>query len=102
MANGTFNLPERDDMLAKLVAVNGESHLRQKFYPLLLKHAGEPKVAMGVVMLLQLAIDDYTEGMSPVMVASMNMWMPQYIEALCPTETAVQEAKAMWEKVVGG
>ena len=101
MADATFTLPERKEMLDKLVAVQDNQHLRQKFYPLLLKDAGEEKVPMGVVMMLQLALYDYTEGMPPVMGKAMNMWMPQYIEALCPTEEAAQEAKAVWEQVVG-
>jgi hypothetical protein len=43
----TVILPERDDMLRRLKSVIDEPHTEQNFYPLLLKHAGQPKTPGG-------------------------------------------------------
>ncbi|MBI2415569.1 MAG: hypothetical protein HYV33_02825 [Candidatus Kerfeldbacteria bacterium] len=100
MSDKTINLPSKDEMLQRLLKVDDNSHLQQKFYPKLLKEAGSQKVAMGVVMLLQLAIYDYTEGMPPAMGAVMNMRMPDFIDALCPDEEVAKEAKAFFEQAM--
>lgn len=98
MADKVFNLPTTDEMLKRLLKVDDNGHLQQKFYPKLLRQAGQQKVPMGVVMMLQLAIHDYTEGMPQVMSATMNMRMPDFIDALCPDEESANEAKAFFEE----
>jgi hypothetical protein len=67
----SFTLPNKDEMLARLIAVDDNSHLQQKFYPRLLKNAGTVKVPMGVVMMLTLAIHDLHGGN-----ASHDGWHP--------------------------
>ena len=98
MPDKTFTLPSKDKMLQRLLKVDDNNHFRERFYPKLLREAGSEKVAIGVVMLLQLAIYDYTEGMPPAMGAIMNMRMPDFIDALCPNEEAAKEAKAFFEQ----
>ena len=100
MPGKTINLPSKDEMLQRLLKVDDNSHLQQKFYPKLLEEAGSRKVAMGVVMLLQLVIYDYTEGMPPMMGAVMNMRMPDFIDALCPDEEVAKEAKEFFEQAM--
>lgn len=98
MPGKTINLPPKDEMLQRLLEVNDSRHFQEKFYPKLLEDAGAQKVAIGVVMLLQLAIYDYTEGMPVTMIAVMNMLMPDFIDALCPDEEVAKEAKALFEQ----
>lgn len=98
MPNKTFTLSSKDEMLKRLLKVDNNAHFQQKFYPKLLKEAGSEKVAMGVVMLLQLAIYDYTEGMPASMGVIMNMRMPDFIDALCPDEESAKEAKSFFEQ----
>jgi len=100
MRNKTINLPSKAEMLQRLLKVDDNGHLQQKFYPELLKEAGSQKVAMGVVVLLQLAIYDYTKGMPPTMGVAMNMRMPDFIDALCPNEEVAKEAKAFFEQTM--
>jgi hypothetical protein len=94
-----ITLPDAETMMSRLKEVNSESHCVERFYPLLTKEAGQERVPMGIIMMLQLAIHDYTEGMPPMMVAVLNMNMDGYIDALVPDESAAAEAKAHWAEV---
>ena len=67
MNKKTVTLPDRDEMLKRLLKVSNDSHAQERFYPILLQSAGRVLVAQGVVMMLALAIHDYTEGMPPMM-----------------------------------
>ena len=100
MPDKPFSLPSKEEMLQRLLKVDDNSHAQQKFYPLLTKHAGEQKVAMGVVLILQLAIHDYTHGMPAIIVSLLNMRMNDFIDALCPDEEIAAEAKAFFEQAM--
>lgn len=100
MSDKTFNLPSKEEMLQRLLKVDDNSHVQQKFYPLLTKHGGEQRVAMGVVLMLQLAIHDYTQGMPAMIVSLLNMRMNDFIDALCPDEEIAAEAKAFFEQAM--
>ena len=93
-------LPDAETMMARLKVISDDSHIVQRFYPLLTKNAGEERVPMGIVMMLQLAIYDYCKGMPPMMAAILTVNMEHYINALVPDETAASEVKASWTKVL--
>ena len=101
MPNGpkTIVLPEREDMLRRLKSVLDEPHAVERFYPLILKDAGRELVGMGVVMMLQLAIADYTAGMPPIMMAVVQMNVDDYITALVDDEEVRGDALAMMRSV---
>src|SRR3989338_1204034 len=95
-------LPNREEMLARLIKVSDNSHLQERFYPILLKAAGQERVPQGIVMMLALAIHDYTEGMPPMMANLMYMQAPGFIDALVTDPEAAQEAKGLLQEVLGG
>ena len=90
-------LPDREEMLRRLIAFDDNSHLVQKFYPKLLKDAGTEKVPIGVVMILTLAIADYTEGMPIQMQVIMEMKAQEIIKCMSPNEEFATETLAAWE-----
>lgn len=98
MSSKVFVLPSKEEMLVGLLKIDDDQHVQSKFYPLLTKRAGEQKVASGLVLVIQLAIRDYTEGMPAMMGVVMNMRMSEYIDALCPDEEIAAEAKAIFEQ----
>ena len=100
MPGKTFKLPSKEEMLQRLLKVDDNSHAQQKFYPLLTKHAGEQRVAMGVVIMLQLAINDYTQGLPAIMSLSLDMQMDDFIDALCPDEEISAKAKAFFKQAM--
>lgn len=100
MKEKVITLPAREEMLDRLKKVSDNSHMQERFYPILLKHAGEEKVAQGVVMMLALAIHDYVEGMPPMMSNLMYMQAPQFIEALVDDKEVAQQAKTFLEEAL--
>jgi len=85
-------LPNRDEMFGRLVRVSDEQHLQDCFYPILLRQAGQGREALGVVMMLTLAIRDYTKDM-PSMVGLLNGMAPDFIDALIVDPEIAAEAK---------
>lgn len=75
-------LPNRKEMLLRLLGVSKKECAQKQFYPTLLEHAGQEFVVGGVVMMLVLAIQDYVKGVSFDMANLLYMHMPRFIEAL--------------------
>ncbi len=98
----SFTLPDRQTMLIRLLNVNDENHLRDNFYPLLLKHAGTSKVPAGVVMILALAIHDYTDGMPAAMHSLLLMQIDDFVDAICGkrNKAAAEKAKEHFHNVM--
>ena len=95
-----ITLPNREEMLQRLLKVNNEGHLTEKFYPILLRDAGQQRVGAGVVMMLALAIHDYTEGMPPIMANAMYMKAPEFIDALIDDKEVAKNAKDFLQEVI--
>lgn len=102
MSEKTIVLPAREDMLRRLIAVRDIAHYRERFYPILLKDAGQRRVAAGVVMMFTLAIHDYTQGMPPMVGNLVYMDVPEFIDALVDDKEVAQEAKTFLEQALKG
>lgn len=85
-------LPCADEMKRRLIAVDDNSHFQEKFYPILLKEAGRKLFPSGVIMMLMLAINDYSKDLPPL-VESLMVYgsMPEFISALVTDEEALKE-----------
>ena len=94
-----ITLPDAETMMARLKEVSDEKHYIEKFYPLLTKQAGQERVPIGIVMMLQLTIYEYTKGLPRIIVAMLNMNMERYIDALVLDESAAAQVKAHWAEV---
>jgi hypothetical protein len=88
----TIVLPEEEDMLRRLQSVDDDPYMVQKLYPLILRHAGQEKQALGILLMLQLAICDFTEGLPPQLGTAVNMRLPNFVSALVDDETVKNEA----------
>ena len=100
MNEKVITLPNRDEMLERLVKVSDNSHLQERFYPILLKQAGQERVALGIVMMLALATHDYVKGMPAVMANLMYMQAPGFIDALVSDPETAKEAKGFLKEVL--
>lgn len=96
----TITLPSKERMLERLIAVNDNTHLKERFYPKLLREAGNQKVAMGVVLMIQLAIHDYAQGMPPSVAVAMQLMVDRLIDALVEDAGVAQEAKEFYKKAM--
>ena len=94
-----ITLPDRDEMLQRLLKVNDDRHVQERFYPILLESAGQERTARGVVLMLTLAIHDYVEGM-PVMSDHMHMLVPRFIEALVDDKEVAEQAESFLQETL--
>ena len=100
MSEKVITLPNRDEMLKRLLKVSDNSHMQERFYPILLKQAGQERVARGIVMMLALAIHDHVEGMPPVMANLMYMQAPDFIDALVSDAETAKAAKSFLQEAL--
>ena len=87
----TTVLPEHDDMLQRLLSVQDAPHTVSNFYPLILKHAGQVKTGIDVVLLLQQAIYEYAKSM-PDVVKILYMRLTGFATALIDDEKVRNDA----------
>jgi hypothetical protein len=98
----TIVLPDHEEMITRLIKVDDNPHLQERFYPILLKAAGQKRVPQGIVMMLALAIHDYTEGMPPMMASLMYMKAPDFIDALINDTVVAEETKKLLQSALSG
>lgn len=94
-------LPNKEEMLKRLITVDDNSHLQQKFYPLLLRYADSKKVAEGIVQMLNSSIIEYCKDMPDAVYAVMLLKTDDYIDALCDDREIAEKAKAFLKEVIG-
>lgn len=92
-------LPSREVMLARLFTVNDSEPVKQRLYPKLLEHAGEERIVVWIVVILQLALYEYTRGMPTDEADALHEEMPRFIKALAPNEETAKEAMEFWDQV---
>ena len=100
MSETIITLPDREEMLQRLLQVNGGNHVRQGLYPILLNHAGQEKVALGIPTMFALAISAYSSGMPTVMAGMVWDYVPAWIDALVDDQEVAAEAKAAVETIL--
>jgi hypothetical protein len=76
--------------------------MQEKFYPLLLKSAGQELVAPGIIMMFALAIHDYTKDMPPIMANLLYQQIPQFIDALVKDSEIANDAKDFLKESIRG
>ena len=96
MAITTIEMPDADELMRRLMGVDNSGHLAAKLYPGLVRSlAGQKKAGGGIVMSLQLALTDYTEGMPPQMFQVMMFRRRAFIEGMLTGDQAVIKADAL-------
>ncbi len=93
-------LPNKEEMLKRLMKVSDNSHLNQKFYPLLLESAGKEIAPQGVVMMFAFAINKYVEGMPQVVEELLYMYVPDFITALINDVEVAEQIKNMLKEAL--
>lgn len=97
----TIILPSSEEIVERLKQVLDDEYMAQKFYPLIAQYGGEQKVAMGVVMMLVLAIEDFMQsGYPAAMRGILYMDVPRFIDALIDDKEVAEEAKMHWQNIL--
>lgn len=98
MSEKVITLPNRDEMLRRLIGVSDTMLQQERFYPLLLESAEGERSAQGVAAMLVLAIHDYVEDLPPIMARLMYPLAPKFVEALVDDQEVAEEAKSLLEE----
>lgn len=88
----TITLPRREQLLRRLMDVDGSAERQQRLYPLILKSAGVQLNGVGVVNVLKDAIEQYASGMHPSMRRVLSMELEAYIIALVLSQPVREDA----------
>jgi hypothetical protein len=101
MSEKVITLPNHEDMLQRLCAMDYISQLHERFCSLLLEHAGEERSAQGVVDLLFQSIYNCTKDM-PWMWQTSRLLLNRahaYVDALVDDPEVAQAAKSILAEV---
>jgi hypothetical protein len=85
-------LPNREEMLRRLLKVDSNPHSVNRFYPSLLQFAETPKTAVGFAQMLVMAIEGYVERF-PLIRGIMYMTAPFYVDVLVDDQEFAEEVK---------
>jgi hypothetical protein len=95
----TAQLLDADRMLERLIAVDGNAHAQERFYPLLTKSAGRKLNGMGVVNVIQLALYDYCQDLPAICGVLMQIQVPDLIVAIIDDDEVVNDAKQFFADI---
>ena len=77
-----ITLPGREEMLQKLIAVDSNVIVQEKFYPYLLQGAGKEMGPKGCVVMFRIALSEFEKKFSSQERAVLQAETPFFIDAL--------------------
>lgn len=96
-----IRLPNREDMLKRLVKACALEHAQERLYPKLLAKADQEIVAVGVLMTLTLAIHDYAGG-DEVIMSTVYFFFEDFIDALVVDQDIAKAVKQAYRDAQEG
>ena len=96
MIGKVITLPNAQGIMERLqkVDMGANEYMAERFYPMVSQEAGHELIAQGVVMMLTLKIHNFmTQGYPPAMEVIMQMYVPQFIDALVDDKEVAEAAK---------
>lgn len=87
-----FMLPSKEEIMKRLNSLNYDSHLTERFYPLIARNEFQPVNTFGINMIISLALEDYCKEMDTSVKAVMIMLIPQFIDKLIDDDEIKKEA----------
>lgn len=101
MSEKVVTLLPSEQIKRRLAEVDDNPYMAKRFHPLLAAEGGRELVAMGIVMMLNLKIHDFSsQDYPPVIGALLQMNIPRYIDCLTDDQTVAEEAKLIWQEVL--
>lgn len=94
-----ITLPEAEDMLMRLKNAHDEASRVERLYPILAKNGGQEKTPLDIIIMVQLAIIDYTMSLPLLMTKIVQEDMVRYIDAIVVDVQAAAKTKAVWAEI---
>lgn len=86
-------MPTPDEMLRRLIALDGEPHLAERFFPVVVQRLAAKELAgAGVVMGLMLATAEYCKELPEVMEKALMISLSDYVRTLVDEPQVQQDA----------
>lgn len=92
----TVSLPDRETMLERLSAVDNDPVLVERFYPQLLEEADKRLTVAGLVITLQILVENYVDD-HPSAAPQLSAHFEAYLDAMANDKTAADEAKEHYQ-----
>ena len=89
-------LPDYDELMRRLAAVDNSPWNVQKLYPLIARAGGSERAGAGLPMLFELAIADVCDG--AVQHVTTRMLVPAWLEAIVDDGDVLADALAAFEQ----
>ena len=100
MSKRMTTLPDKKTMLAKLKKVADTSLLRDEFYPILMRHAGETRNAEGIFTMFNNSILLFAKNKARLTSAKLYLEMPRFIDAMVDDPKVARETKGILEEML--
>jgi len=100
MKNEGIILPDRMEMLQRLMRVDSSVHVLEGFYPELLRFAGQRRTLQDLVNLVFRAIEDFTKNVALIFKEYMYKQAPQFIEVLLDDSELIEQAKIYMQEAL--
>lgn len=92
-----ITLLPKEKMLERLREIDGNSHI-DRLWQKIANNSGQ-RVPLGIILMVELAIHDYTQGMPGIMSNLINMRMPDILAAVVSNSLQYIEVMKEWESV---
>lgn len=90
----TIELPDREEMARRLLAISPDENLREKFYPRLLRYAGKHMLPVGINAVFTEAIHHFDASEESVEEAVLYLMVDHCIDAVVEDVEVAQSVKA--------
>lgn len=100
MGEKKITLSAKEEMLKRLLSVNSNSFIQEKFYPILLESAKKEFCAKGIALMFSLATDECGKGMPSMISTLIYKQVDRFIDVLVDDEEIATEAKNLINSVL--
>lgn len=99
-AEQTATLPtNREEIIHRLRTVNDDGDMVARLYPGIASYAGQELLPQGIVLMLELAAQDYGQQYPPPMGAIVRLFIPRWIDALIDDKEVAEAAKQFLNEI---
>lgn len=95
MGKRTTVLPDQEKMLEKLKKVSKDQLFQERFYPLLIKHAGKVKNDSDAYAMFHKAINEASRHKASLFFVRLYQDMPKFVDAIVNDKKVAERTKAI-------